>query len=216
MQKRILLQHEDIYIYIYIYKCYIYIYTSMYIHIIYIYIYICMHQYTHSMHIRTYVYLFSPCLQPPQPPCPLRGTVPRCGGSPRPPPLYSGRGGGKHSKNTQKCRQVCSEHVYRYIYIYIYIYMRIQFSLGIPIIPIILYSVTSLPTSILRTFRERMLSAYNGLCDATAQWLSQRWPRTPTLGQNWLFSERWSCGWGRLIYKAYHVGIGVMDFLSLL
>ena len=34
------------------------------------------------------------------------------GGGRRPPPLYGGRGGGKHSKNIQTYQQMCIEYVY--------------------------------------------------------------------------------------------------------
>ena len=102
------------------------------------------HQYTYSMHMCWYVCMFLLCLPPPQPPYkgihkggrPPKAAAPLCGGGRRPPPLYGGWGGGRHTKNIQTYQQVCVEYVYWCIYL--------PYSLGIPIIPIILYSVTSL------------------------------------------------------------------------
>ena len=104
-----------------------------------------MHQYTYSMHICWYVCMFLLCLPPPQPPYkggglrppPQRGAAAFGGRPPLWIPLYGGWGGGRHSKNIQTYQQICVEYVYWCIYL--------PYSLGIPIIPIILYSVTSLP-----------------------------------------------------------------------
>ena len=71
-------------------------------------------------------WLSAQCSYPGRNPCPWRdpyrgihkggrppkAAAPLCGGGRRPPPLYDGLGGGKHSKNIQTYQQICIEYVY--------------------------------------------------------------------------------------------------------